>query len=162
VPTSTTAIPPSVASIAQIVNHQDGSLFTTMAAIPEDDSIPQITEGEELYSLAITPTNAISDLYIDVVVNANSTGQTYVQVALFKDGAADAIAACSVLTEATATYSLPLVIKYKIPAGTTTTQVFSVRVGSVSGQTTVNGRSGSRRMGGVQYSSITITEYLAI
>ena len=56
-------------SVLQVVNTMNGAVATGTTIIPQDNTIPQITEGTEFMTLAITPTSATSQLRIDVVVN---------------------------------------------------------------------------------------------
>lgn len=148
-------------SVIQVVNYQTGAVSTGTTTIPQDDSIPQNTEGDEYMSLAITPTNASNKLLINVVcVAANSNGGLQI-VALFQDSTANAIAATG--DEGTNTGLVrPVTLNHYMTAGTTSATTFKVRCGFPSaGTTTFNGEGGSRLFGGVCSSSITITEIKA-
>lgn len=145
-------------SVLQVVNIQDGEVSTTTTTIPLDNTIPQITEGGEFMTLAITPTDANNQLKIEIVVNGSiSTGATPI-AALFQDSTADALASAwsnnggsGDLTQISFTHFMT--------AGTTSETTFRVRAGMSTGGTfTFNGRSGSRFFGGTMASSITITE----
>ena len=52
-------------NVVQVVNVMDGALATGTTVMPTDDTIPQITEGDEYMSLAITPKNALNILVIE-------------------------------------------------------------------------------------------------
>lgn len=158
-------IPPATSplKIAQVQYDQDGTLSTGSVAIPPDNTIPQITEGTQFMSLAITPTNASSTLEIDVTLygSENSNTSDQLTVALFKDSGADAIAAGT--SPQTHTNGLPVVVSFKhfISAGSTSAQTFTVRAGlNNANQFNFNGGFGGQVMGGVLASSIKITEYL--
>ena len=145
-------------SIEQIVNVQDGNLATTTTLIPEDDTIPQNTEGGELMTLAITPANSSNILHIDVVCYMSPPNAENIHVALFQDATAGALAAGSSRPDGSTSLTA-VVFKHKMVAGTTSSTTFKVRgSGPDAGTYTFNGQSGARIFGGVMASSITITE----
>lgn len=153
---------PGGGRVVQSVDTQTGAVATGTTTMPADDTIPQITEGTEFMTLAITPTNASNILEIEVVANlAFSAGAPFMTAALFQDSTADALAATTqVLTGADEpkTYCF----RHRMTAGTTSATTFRVRGGSpVAGTTTFNGAAGARLLGGVIASSITITEIAA-
>jgi len=80
---------------------QSQAAGSTGVAIPNDNTIPQNTEGAEWETLAITPKDAGNDL--DIQFNAVFDGSTTnnLCVALFVDSTADAIAVASVIIVAT-------------------------------------------------------------
>ncbi len=51
-------VPRLSGSVVQAVNTQTGAVGTTTTIMPFDDTIPQITEGSEFMTRAITPTSA--------------------------------------------------------------------------------------------------------
>jgi len=134
-----------------------GSLATNTTAIPVDDTIPQITEGGEVMTLAITPSDTTSTLRIDVVVHASNDNDAQMRIALFQDSTANALAAASQIGAVSLMSNMTLT--HHMTAGTTSSTTFKVRCGSGSGTTTFNGFGGARKYGGVLSSSITITEY---
>lgn len=145
--------------IVQIVRTESSAVQTGTTAMFLDDTIPQNTEGDQYLSVSITPTNASSTLLIEVLLHAANSGGTSQIAALFQDSNANAInSAVFGVTTSAAIY--PLIINHKMTAGTTSATTFKVRSGTGSGTTTINGTGGARRMGGVLYSSITITEIL--
>ena len=148
--------------VRQIVNVTDGAVSTGTTTMPRDDTIPQNDEGDEVMTLAITPTDATNNLKIDVVVNAGNTnsGCGTLTAALFQDTTAGALAAMgNQYADAQANTPRQVVFTHFMTAGTASETTFKVRIGSnLSGTTTFNGTSGSRKMGGIMASSITITE----
>ena len=149
----------SVNGIVQVVNVQDGAVATGTTVMPYDDTIPQITEGNEFMTLAITPTNASNKLKIEVVINASGSVPMFIVAGLFQDSTASAIAG-TLRNDHNATERKPLSISYYMAAGTTSATTFKIRVGlDRAGTTTFNGIGAARKLGGVFYSSITITEY---
>jgi len=143
----------------QVVNTQTGAVNTGTTIIPVDDTIPQNDEGDEYMTLAITPTSATNLLIIETVAFlAHSATGTKVTTALFQDSTAGALAA-GVQRSDTADTMEDLSFTHKMTAGTTSSTTFKLRCGNNNaGTTTFNGESGSRIMGGVLASSITITE----
>lgn len=148
-------------AVLQVVNTQTGAMSTGSTTIPNDDTIPQSTEGFEVMQLAITPKASTNKLRIDVVVNVASAASGNVIAALFQNSTANALAAVSEYT-ATTNGNIRLVFSHFMTAGTTSATTFKVRVGCNNvGTVTFNGASGARLYGGVMASSITITEISA-
>ena len=152
----------STGSVLQVVNNQFGSVLNLGNALfPYDDTIPQIGEGGEVMTLAITPTAATSKLKIDVLVNTSPTlsGEKMV-VALFQDTTANAIACVSdEFYDAGFMVAIPLM--HFTNTSSTDARTYKVRLGrtdSSGNAVTVNGYNGSRKFGGVLATGITITE----
>jgi len=151
-------LPPG--KVVQVVNFQTGALATGTTTIPFDDTIPQITEGNEYMTLAITPTNASNILIIQVIGQWNNTQSdgNAISTALFVGTTTDALAATGTIGRLYA-YQPPQ-LTHKMIAGVTTALTFRVRAGGNSaGTTTFNGLEGTAKFGGLAASSITITEY---
>jgi hypothetical protein len=148
----------SVNGLVQVVNVQDGAVATGTTTIPNDDTIPQITEGDEFMTLAITPTSATNKLKIEVYVVIARSVADWVAACLFQDSTANALAG---VNEYQTTTNTPVVLSFQhyMTAGTTSATTFRVRGGGhYSGTATFNGWGGNRKWGGVYSSSITITE----
>jgi hypothetical protein len=145
--------------LIQVVNTETGAVATGTTVIPFDDTIPQNTEGDQYMSLAITPTSATNILQIDVVVFISClTGIRNLCAALFQDTTANALA-CGQAVVPTGGYTMNISFRHYMTAGTTSATTFKVRAGvDTSGTCTFNGSSGARKYGGVQASSITISE----
>jgi hypothetical protein len=147
-------------SVLQVVQTQTGAVATTTVTMPFDDTIPQITEGAEFITLAITPSSVTTTLIIQVTLQIAFSGSDWVQVALFKDATANALAVTS--SNLSAGFGSPQTFNYKMTSGTTSSITFRVRAGGGSaGTVTVNGTASARKFGGVMASSITITEIAA-
>lgn len=138
---------------------QSGSVATGNTALPYDDTIPQITEGDQFMTLAITPTSATNVLKIDVVWAGAISDATNITVALFQDSTANALAWTCEHPEGSGNLT-NLKFSYSMVAGTTSSTTFRVRAGGASGITTFNGASGVRKFGGAIASSISIMEIL--
>lgn len=155
---ATTAANALSGSVIQVVNTQTGAVSTGTTVIPKDDTIPQITEGDQYMSLAITPNNASNKLKIEVVVMMAATNLTDYTVALFQDSTADALASINGFVGQANSGSIAT-LTYYMTTGTVSSTTFRVRVGNASGFTmTFNGTAGGRLYGGVAASSITISE----
>jgi hypothetical protein len=126
--------------------------------IPLDDTIPQITEGHEYMSLAITPKSTTNNLLIDVNIYCSASAGVDIIGALFQDATSNALAAMAVF-QGTGTGRVNIHITHFMAAGTTSGTTFRVRIGASSPATiTFNGSSTARQLGAVNKSSITITE----
>lgn len=150
----------SSSKIIQIVNTQTGTVATGTTTIPFDNTIPQNTEGNQVMTLAITPTNASNILYIDIVViGCNSqAGLQANTAALFQDSTANALAAVF-SNSAAASATTFTYLRHKMVAGTISSTTFKVRWGgNAAGTATFNGQVSAGIYGGVLASSITITE----
>jgi hypothetical protein len=151
---------PRPGGIVQVIETQTGAVATTTTVIPADDTIPQNTEGAEVITLAITPSNASNLLVIEVVLIAEHASNC-VFATLFQDTTADALAAAASGGHATAAGSgSQIVLRHAMTAGTTSATTFKVRGGSqTAGTVTFNGYGSGRIFGGVYATSIKITEY---
>lgn len=152
-----------VGSSVQVVYSQDGASATGTTILPDDNTIPQITEGDQYLSKAITPVSAANLLKIEVVLHgAHSASGNAIQAALFQDATAGALAATRASRNQAINTTAVAVFTHYMTAGTVSETTFKVRAGgAASGTFTFNGVSGSRLLGGVMASSITITEYKA-
>jgi len=146
-------------SILQVVNYQFATLFTTSTQIPLDNTIPQITEGGQFLTLAITPTSATSKLFIQINYFYAVNSAAHVTTAIFQDSTANAIAAqCTYLS--VGGENQQAAINYYMTSGTTSATTFTARIGANNSNTVyVNGsNSGTAFYGGVGISSMTIME----
>ncbi len=143
--------------VHQVVSTISTGVLTGTTAFPIDDTIPQITEGDEFMTRTITPISASSTLVIEVtIVLATSAGGT-LGVGLFQNSTANALAAVTHKPTAAGDNAV-ISFRYAMTSGTTSSTTFRVRAGSGAGTITFNGSGGSRLMGGVMASSIVISE----
>ena len=137
---------------------------------PWDNTIPQIDEGVETMTLAITPTNASNKLHIEArQMCSNSTATENQAMMLFQDTTANALAGTSQQQmQAVRDTGLGLILNHYMTAGTTSETTFRIRIGNgaythnhTGGTMTFNGvaDSVSTQLGGVMTSQIMITEY---
>ena len=130
---------------------------TGTGLLPFDNSIPQITEGNEFMRLLHAPSSAANKLKIDVNCYAShNVPSEPIQAALFKLGTADALR--SGLVEGAAAPSQPSLISFThyMPAAVTSLITFTVRIGSPDAGT-LSFNSPFYHNGKVA-SSITVTE----
>jgi hypothetical protein len=142
----------------QIVSTNFSAVATGTTQIPLDDTIPQITEGDQYMTQTITPKSATNRLSIEMTLSIYASIAEYVTAAIFQDTTANAVAA-------TVQYQLAnmnLKLTYDMLAGAVTPTTFRLRAGLASpGTLTFNGRAGARLYGGISLSNMKITEYKA-
>lgn len=146
----------------QIVSSKSGAVQTGTTALPFDDTAPpQSSEGDEYYTVTITPVSASSTLLIQGVLNfSHTTALTSVTACIFQDAIADALA-CSSFINTTATGIMSIPIFWTMTSGTTSATTFKLRAGGATGATmTVNGTSGGRQLGGAFSSGLVVQEKL--
>jgi hypothetical protein len=143
--------------VVQIVNTQTGAMATGNTNTVNDDTVPQNGEGTEFMTLAITPTNASNKLMIDIVAQLSDDGGDRLQMALYQDSTANALAS-NAHYQSGGAFHANLTMKHFMTAGTTSETTFKMRAGGTNGNTTFNGEGGARKLGGTFASSITITE----
>lgn len=145
----------------KVIQHV-GTNFTSVATgtttIPNDDTIPQNTEGDEYMTQAITPTSATNILIVESAVWLSPSVSINVVAALFQDTTANALAV-SIDHVDSGSEQTNVWIQHRMTAGTTSSTTFKIRAGGVSaGTTTFNGQGGARRYGAINKSNINIYE----
>ncbi len=154
-----------------------GTNNTISSSMPVGSSAPTNSQGTEVITLAFTPNNASSRLFIQAVVHfrtdcavtANSTGTVSGVVALFVDSTTNALQSsvgCSTggraLSEDTWTYYAEntVVLEYEVSAASTSARTYKIRVGKATAGSLVSStleiNDGS--MGGTKVSRLTVTE----
>lgn len=149
---------------ASTVVQQKYTLYTTQTsgttAFPHDDTTPQNTEGDEYFTVAITPKSASNLLKIEVLLHVSTAASAqFPQMALFQDSTAGALSSANVYIPSTSTIQ-PMTIVYWMAAGTTSATTFKVRAGPTTAGTLYVNRSGVANLyNDTIHSSITVTEY---
>lgn len=138
--------------------------YTTNAdlttVIPDDDTIPQSTEGTQILSVSITPKSTTNKVRIRVTAfGSNNTAVTAIIVALFSGGS-NAIRATSAIVPGAA-YREALVMEIEVTPGSTSAQTYTVRAGPGSNTMRLNGDSIGRKFGGVSAATIVAQEIVA-
>lgn len=146
----------------QFVYNTDGAVATGSTTIPNDDTPPQITEGTQFMTQAITPKAVTNILEIEfLALISGSGGAVDIIGAIFQDATASALAAMT-QRGPTADTQEALPVRHIMAAGTTSSTTFRLRVGAGTASTiTFNGSAGVRRFNTIAKSSATITEYKA-
>ncbi len=151
----------SAGSVVQVVHVQNGDAATGTTTIPWDNTIPQITEGTEFLTAAITPTSATNKLLIEAAVINNCSANTIaVTMALFVGTTANALASilCSLDNVANRAANVSPLVHF-MTAGVTTELTFRIRLGGHASSTiSVNADGSNSLYGGTAASTITITE----
>jgi len=154
-----TALPGTVMQTASTFT---GAVATGTTVIPWDDTIPQITEGDQYMSQAITPTSSANILFIDSLfhgANSQAAGMD-LTVALFQDATANALTAGDQFGGQNTVEQVNL--HYAMLSGTTSSTTFRIRAGSdLAGTTTFNGIAAARKLGGIINSFLEIKEIMA-
>ena len=137
---------------------------TGTTVIPQDDTVPQNTEGTEFMTQAITPKSATNMLVIDTLalVGCDTAGRNIIG-AIFQDSTANALAANAEYND-NASGVIPTIVhvRHIMVAGTTSATTFKFRAGPQAAATvTFNGNNSIRLFGATVKSSIVITEYKA-
>lgn len=143
----------------QRLNTQVGTYSTSTALIPRDNTVPQITEGTQLMSLAVTPTLATNNLSVEATVMAAANGANNVICALYRSDSASAIATV-MSTQGGSDWAQTIPIKWTGVANSTASLTFSVRCGlNSSGTMSFNGvPSTGALFGGTAASTLQISE----
>tara|TARA_R100000008_G_C3472939_1_gene109925 strand:- start:3 stop:587 length:585 start_codon:yes stop_codon:yes gene_type:complete len=103
-------------------------------AFPADDTAPQITEGDQIFSQAYTPSTSSCDLYINTWFHAGEASNisNSVHGALFISGTNDALQVCSCPAEywggSDRQVNGSIQFIYKMASWGTTEKTFSIRV----------------------------------
>ena len=149
-------------AIVQVVNVQDGDVAASTALIPHDATVPQITEGAEFMTLAITPASTSNKLKIDVVAILASNAATNWLIGSLFNTDFHSTNAIKTMQEWHDTVNTGAIMGFTVfmDAPTTSATTFRFRAGSRdSGTTTFSGTNSSANFGdGHMVSSMTITE----
>jgi hypothetical protein len=121
--------------VLQLVKTESIVAANTATIIPVDNTIPQNTEGVAYANLdtTITPLRATSSLLVTCffpIVSNNGIGQT--SIAIFRDAAADAIAANTATMEAANRFR-PIEAIVSVAAAAAVATTFKVRFGPGAG-----------------------------
>lgn len=125
-------------NIVQIVRTEFMDDSSGVTTIPLDDTIPQITEGDEYMTRAITPTSAVNILRVRAQVLAGTSATWSAIAALFQDATANALKAITSYVNAENTF---LALSHQQVAGTTSATTFRVRCGGNGGTFYFNKRA---------------------
>lgn len=129
-------------------------------AIPADTTIPQITEGDEVFSTVFTPKYSTSQVRVKCHLEIEgSTADINISAALFKNGGAGAVSSSATATEVGSNTPGQLILEYVESPGSTSAITYSVRCGPGSGTASINGSGVT--FGGTRVSYLEIEEWLS-
>lgn len=141
----------------QYVSVTTTSLLTTTTAIPDDNTIPQISEGVEVVTTNIAPLASNNTLRVFALVHCGASAQALTVIAaLFTNGVTNAVSAAREVSEGSNEHALPIV--FEIVVLSTNSMTFSLRAGAESGTATINGDAGAAKLGGTLISGLYIRE----
>lgn len=156
------APPATPGRVIQVVRTESSTPASTTATIPQDNTIPQNTEGGDYPQLdtTITPTAASSALLVEAflpLVSASVIAD--VQAALFRDAVADAVGCGGVSVEAAKRWR-QIRVEARVLAGSTAPTTFRLRYGGhvVSTSYLLRTSSDPAFYNGTLRASMTVTE----
>jgi hypothetical protein len=164
-PTKIQVMGPGIRRTGDIVQaplpSQTGAYVTGTPIIPNDDTIPQITEGTEILTATLTPSSAVNWLHIRGKINMGAGAAVYSMCALFQDATADALAG-SIGYIAGGGQINQVTIFHRMRAGTASATTIRLRYGTHSAGVTweLNGYGG-RYFAGVMDTSLEVVEVFA-
>ena len=147
--------------VLQCLSQVYSTVGSTSNTFANDNSKPQISEGVEIMTQAITPSNSSNILIIQGVVNIGTanTGNT-IMVALFQDSTANCLSAWSHMPHEN-NACLSLSYFYRMTAGTTSSTTFKIRYAGQGGTTHVNQLSGGNTYDSSYNSTMCVSEISA-
>ena len=142
----------------QVFRTSSGATVACATALPGDNTIPQITEGDQIFTLTVVPSSALNLLRHRCVTRSdNSGGGNVTALCLFQDSTANALA-CQFVGFAFGNGGAG-VLEYEMVAGTAASTAFKIRLGGAASTTYLNGNNaGTSFYNGVQQSFFHLTE----
>lgn len=145
--------------IVQETNVLNGTVATGTTTIPLDDTVPQVGEGNLYLTNVITPTSLCNHLRHRVDATFSHSAGTQLIMSMFRDGAANALAASvGICSTGASRYSMD---HHEYISGVAATS-YTMRAGSpTAGTTTFNGAGGAQYFATRLNSQYIITEIFA-
>lgn len=144
--------------LVQAIHSVRTTVATGSTILPQDDTIPQNTEGDEYLTATITPASTTNRLLIEAQIMCSHSASVIYTMALFQDAVAAALAATAIRAAAFPDLAI-VTLTHEMAAGTVSAITFKIRAGATgAGTFTVNGTSGARLYGGVGTSYLRVTE----
>ena len=157
-------MPPAAASTQKVLQVIEATPYSTASSttvqIPNDDTIPQNTEGAEIQTVTITPGSASNRLRVEFAgFFGSGTSVGYVGAAMFQDSIANALTG-AINTANDNVAFIPLAFSHEMAAGTTSPITFRIRFGPGSAITAYVNQNGAvaRKFGGVMACRLRVTE----
>jgi hypothetical protein len=145
--------------VIQQVSTDTTAVATGTTTMPFDDTVPQITEGDEYMTVTITPQSAASTLIVEVtaLLSVATTAQ-HICGAIFRDAGANSLGAAAIYANTVGSMYV-MHFSVKVASGSTAATTFRFRAGRETSNTvTFNGVVGARKFGAVAASSIRVRE----
>ncbi len=130
------------------------------AVIAADDSIPQVGEGTEVLSAALTPKSTTNRIRMRAMLFGATSSNQQVTVALFVNGGTNAVYATGSHTDGAADLE-QWTAEWEYVPGSISAQTITVRVGVETGTLRLNGTNTARRYGGVGACTLILEEIKA-
>jgi hypothetical protein len=127
------------------------------AAIPIDDTVPQIGEGTLIISVSFTPRFVNSKMVLRFSGQISTSAASGAIVALFRDSGPNAIGATLINTTAADIKIMLDCVAVDLPA-TAATITYTVRAGPGAGTMRFNGNSAARLLGGASSAILEVQE----
>jgi len=127
---------------------------------PYDDTEPQIGEGTEILSAAITPTSATNKIRWRFCGHGAASGSQIMTAALHIDGASSATHATAVQSPG-ANNPVLFILEGEHTPGNTSSHTYSIRVGPASGTMAMNGTSAAHRLLSSSFCTLVLEEIKA-
>lgn len=122
-----------------------------------DNTIPQITEGDQVLTVSIAPTSASNILAIAAKAAAACTVAADLSLSVFQTGTNDALGAVASAVDV-ASLTTTLSVEVSKVANFTTSTAITGRIGNSAGTYYFNGKAAAQLWGGVSNSYIQVTE----
>ncbi|MEO6381988.1 MAG: hypothetical protein ABIO35_08320 [Nitrobacter sp.] len=149
---------PLPGTIVQTQQNITGALASGTTIFASDDNVPQNTGGDQYLLQKITPSSKANILEIDVEANFGSSVTGYMQLGLFQDATAAALAS-AVNYQGSTSVENRTHLFWPMLANISIETTFKARAGSSgAGTTTFNGYGGARKGGGTRNSYIKVIE----
>ncbi len=128
-------------------------------SIPYDNTIPQVGEGDEILSAAITPKSTTNRIRIRFQGSASTNTSANAVVAAFVNGGADAVVASASTVNAD---TLPLILEWEYVPGSVAAQTVTIRAGVTGGTMKFNSEAGANaRFNGKSAATLVLEEIKA-
>ena len=149
----------------QFVSVNNNATTTISASIPTDSTTPLYNEGTKLAALdcTITPKSVTNKLVVRVSV-AYIPNSARAIVALFRDATTNQAAIFADGTTATTDYQQRVTFEWVVTAGSLSATTFQINIGkyaSDGGDVRLNQITGGNTLGGIIYSTVSVTEITA-
>lgn len=137
------------------------SVATGTTVIPSDNTIPQISEGDQYMTITISATSGANIGVLECHINLSSSAAGTLTSALFTNSSTDALAVTANISES-AGRMFQQTIRFARILGRLTPIILTVRSGnSAAGTTTFNGVAGGQLYGGRYSSYVQLIELMA-